>query len=73
MPMLRRLLQTGWRPPDDAPEELLEPAGGIDAVPVAPRWKVWAPKGHRKTFHGGPTRPPTMSWKLEDGESPREK
>ena len=65
-PMLRRLLQTGWEPPEDAPEELLEPAGLVEAVPVEPIWKVWKPKGQRKTLHAQ-TAPPSFTLPLGTG------
>lgn len=69
IPMLRRLLQTGWQPPEGTPSEALAPGGHIDAVPVAPRWKWWTPAGHRKTGHGGPTGPPSFNFPLGRGGS----
>jgi len=66
IPLLRRLLDVGWRPPEGTPPELLEPAGIIDARPVAPRWKIWTPKGHRMTRPSQQDRTPTMTFSLPD-------
>jgi hypothetical protein len=46
LPLLRMLLNNGWRP-SGARAELLEPHGPVKPKPVEPRWKLWKSQDQR--------------------------
>jgi hypothetical protein len=58
-PVLRVLLNDGWKPPADTDPDLLLalPGAPLRPEPVEPRWKVWKPKELRK-----PSLPPPQAW-----------
>jgi hypothetical protein len=47
-PILRMLMNTGWRPRGASPESLAPAPGPVRPRAVEPRWKVWKPKFLRK-------------------------
>jgi hypothetical protein len=56
-PILRMLLNGGWRPSGASPEALAPLSGPIRPKPVEPRWKLWKEKDLRK-----PPLPPSVAW-----------
>jgi hypothetical protein len=73
-PILRMLLNSGWKPTGASPESLEAASHPIRPKPVEPRWKLWKPKYLRK-----PSLPDRFAWppgasknsgEAESGERP---
>lgn len=65
-PLLRMLLNTGWKPSGASPEVLRPASGPIRPKPVEPRWKVWKQKDFRK-----PPLPEKVAWPPSQEEGDR--